>query len=155
MVECKKNKAKVTESTCIARQGLLAHGDKLTKEGKHLKGLMASNYSDYKRSCGGCKIGEDLYKKNLEMEKITGKMKRCSRKQCLKEYPATEEYFGKNASAPDGLDYYCKECKSIKAKKVYNKKVGKTDSDPKYKRVAPFPEAKTLGPPIMKMNESI
>ena len=63
---------------------------------------------------------EDLQEKKRK----TMSEKRCSRKTCLKSYPSTFEFFGKNKGAKDGLTYYCKECIRKVANKAYRKKVG-------------------------------
>lgn len=51
-------------------------------------------------------------------EKTEEKKKECTG-PCGKEYPATTEYFHKNSSAKDGLDYMCRTCKSKRAKNYY------------------------------------
>ena len=38
-------------------------------------------------------------------------MKRCGRKECGKEYPATTKHFHRSKSSTDGFDYYCKYCR--------------------------------------------
>lgn len=47
-------------------------------------------------------------------------MKTCSK--CGKEYPATTEYFHKNAQLKDGLCKICKKCKSEYDREIYKKK---------------------------------
>ena len=48
MIECKKHKAKITESTCIARQAVIAKVEKINSQpGKTAKGLLAANYNNY------------------------------------------------------------------------------------------------------------
>lgn len=45
-------------------------------------------------------------------------MKICS--SCKKPLDRTSENFNKNASAPDGFDYYCKKCKNEKQRTRYD-----------------------------------
>lgn len=47
------------------------------------------------------------------------KTKECTK--CKKEYPATTEFFHKQASSPDNLTYTCKNCRKTSDAVVYLK----------------------------------
>ena len=53
----------------------------------------------------------------------------CSK--CKKPFPATSEHFNKNASTPDGLDYYCKHCKAESQKDRYRSRKNNPKSEKK------------------------
>jgi len=113
-VSCKKLGADIPATTCISRQQIIA--DKAA--GHHRAGQNLSL-----EGCIGCETGLKLFKERgkMETEKLPN-MKRCSRKTCLKRYPATSKYFGSSKSSPDGLDFYCIERRSAVAKDAYRKK---------------------------------
>ena len=117
MIECKKNKAKVTESTCIARQKIIAEADERSAEGKHLRGIAASKYGEFKRSCGGCEIGIALYKKNLEsigaVKKKDVETRAC--RDCTGIFELNADNFYREG---DGFEYSCKTCRN-KARKAH------------------------------------
>lgn len=56
-----------------------------------------------------------------EMVETASGKKRCP--VCGQEKPATNEYFGNNKAARDGLEYYCKSCKAKKQKDYQLKKL--------------------------------
>ena len=64
----------------------------------------------------------NIQKKQESEAKMDQKMKRCSRKTCLKIHPATAEFFGVNKQNKDGLSYYCRACQAEMAKESYAKK---------------------------------
>jgi len=48
-------------------------------------------------------------------------MKNCSNKKCLNKNPQSISNFNRNKSSPDGLGFYCKQCKKQKDKEWYNR----------------------------------
>src|SRR3989339_2074839 len=144
---CEKLNSTHQESTCIARMTAITTQQARHKERNKCKGNGPAwghgggvgavlKYV----SCIGCEIGlkllseeknmSDQKEKQEAIEEI--KMKRCSRKTCLKEYPATSEFFTANNNSADKLSYYCKPCQAQIAKdKYYNKKSTVRDLKPK------------------------
>ncbi len=134
MIKCQPYKIDfLTPDTCIARQIKLIEIKPMMKKRKPATGkgtveiLNNTPSAAYMKieKCDGCEIGYLRYQEFLNQEKIMGKMKRCSNRHCLQEYPATLEYFGKNAKTKDELNYYCKACQSLSAKTSYQKKIKK------------------------------
>ncbi len=58
MIKCDHLKAKIPESTCIARQKIIYQAD--------VKNMAAAkrNACFYRDSCGGCSIGQELFNNN-------------------------------------------------------------------------------------------
>nr|AKH46558.1 hypothetical protein [uncultured marine virus] len=83
MIECKKHKAIIPPSTCVARHKGLA------KAKKSNNGWIKANALNYE-DCRGCKIGLKLYEKYLKGEKIM-KEKVCSK--CHTPKPADKNIF--------------------------------------------------------------
>ena len=146
LIQCERDDtARMTPSTCIARQKILAKGT-----GRN--SWIAVQYRDCVNTCLDCQTGLELYEKHLKEQKEKPmKEKRCSRKDCLKLLPATVEFFPANKTNNDGLSYYCKECSAKLAKIAYQKKVGKAEpkevvvakSEPIPQKVDPAPVKKT------------
>lgn len=67
-------------------------------------------------------------KLNGRKPKATGPgEKRCSNPDCKNPIlPATPEYFHRNRTNPDGLENYCKPCKTERAKLAYKNKLKNT-----------------------------
>lgn len=82
--------------------------------------------------------------------------KKCPK--CGQEKPATEEFFGKNKSASDGLNYWCKICKSEYQKAEY-KKDHKSKSKKGRDFKAEYKHRKNLKekepPPISQISDTI
>ncbi|MBT7630985.1 MAG: hypothetical protein HN597_14970 [Desulfobacula sp.] len=108
MIECKKHKAIIPPSTCVARHKGLA------KAKKSNNGWIKANALNYE-DCRGCKIGLKLYEKYLKGEKIM-KEKVCSK--CHTPKPADKKHFYGDKNSKDGLHVWCKDC--------HNKSSGKT-----------------------------
>jgi len=114
MVTCEKLSATISEATCRARQQQIkSNSGPQWGHGGHYEG--ANKYI----SCVNCETGLKLLKEPA-MEETNSK--RCSRKTCLKVYPATAEYFGSSKQSKDGLNYYCRSCQAELVKAKYVKK---------------------------------
>lgn len=57
------------------------------------------------------------------MEANQSSVKKCSK--CRRELPLTEFYNSKSMS--DGKDCYCKDCRKLKQKEIYNHRLGRTN----------------------------
>lgn len=97
MIDCKRLKAIIPESTCIARQKKL------------LCDKSWIGRAEMALSCQGCEIGEKL----LKGEKMDMEEKKCTK--CKNKFPATIEYFD---SAPRTADKLTNECKVCRAKEA-------------------------------------
>lgn len=113
MVTCEKLSATISEATCRARQQKIKdNSGPQWGHGGHYEG--ANKYI----SCLNCETGLKLLKEPA----METNSKRCSRKTCLKIYPATAKYFGASKQTKDGLNYYCRSCQAEIAKEAYAKK---------------------------------
>lgn len=101
MIECQKLKATIPESTCIARQKILAKG--------------AFGWSNTVRrtayntclQCKDCEIGLRLYREKQEEEPME---KECAK--CNVTMPKDLNHFDKATRAADGLTNACRWCRN-------------------------------------------
>lgn len=97
MIDCKKHKAQVPESTCIARQKMIAKAD-------HRNGFTRTCNLEIELACKGCEIGLAL----LKGEAVKEKLKICN--ECNEYYPATKEFFKAANRSKDKLMNTCIKC---------------------------------------------
>ena len=93
-VKCKKFRAKIPKTTCIARQKLLT-----SSRPNKFKGLYGG--------CLNCEIGLKLLKEDNKLLKE----KTC--KECGKPYPATLDFFDFGPRASDKLTNVCSKCRGV------------------------------------------
>lgn len=120
MVECKRYRATIPETTCAARQSALIN--RVQYGDKHFaKRNMATHQY---HGCDGCTTGIKIYYKNLKGEKNMKLNRRCQ--TCEKSYPLTIEFFDK---FPKGFTLACRYCRGTKQKPQTNP-VKSISSDP-------------------------
>lgn len=98
MVNCKRLKATVPESTCIARQRVIA------------RDRSGADKADMKLSCKNCETGLRLLKGELKKMKTD---KKCTK--CGNTLPATLSHFDPAPRAADKLTNQCKACRAKEA----------------------------------------
>lgn len=115
MIECKRHGIKLLRpDTCIARQKVLAEGDKIIKSGRILRGGIFFKYNQYKDYCYHCDTGLELFRKHLsgELDPMPD-MKTCM--TCKNTLPADTEHFDFASRSADKLTNDCKVCRLAKS----------------------------------------
>lgn len=118
MIECTRHKARISESTCIARQRGIERFD------KGYRGFYGQGY--LYEDCRDCETGLKLYREHKEAD--MEKEKVCTK--CGNSFPRDKDHFDVAPRAKDKLTNECKFCRGTEQKsRCYSPNKGKLDDN--------------------------